>query len=141
MESMQHQLQEVEKRRNDLMPEHQKVQKMAQNDTKHPRQEKTYRKKAGRQENKCGKSEKKLTQLSDKVDKNTMSDAETEAELQDCRLEKKEEVAMHRKRWNAVWKRWWNRFSLWEREQGMFSLKTDPSIFHLNCLVTVFFGP
>ena len=30
MESMQHQLQEVEKRRNDLMPEHQKVQKMAQ---------------------------------------------------------------------------------------------------------------
>ena len=31
MESMQHQLQEVEKRRNDLMPEHQKVQKRTQN--------------------------------------------------------------------------------------------------------------
>ena len=30
MESMQHQLQEVEKRRNDLMPEHQRVQKRSQ---------------------------------------------------------------------------------------------------------------
>ena len=35
--------------------------------------------------------------------------------FRDCRLEKKEEVAVHRKRLNAVWRRWWNRFSLWER--------------------------
>ena len=56
MESMQHQLQEVEKRRNDLMPEHKNLQKMAQKI-----QRKNYRKKAWRQEKKCGKSEKKLS--------------------------------------------------------------------------------
>ena len=84
MESMQHQLQEVEKRRNDLMPEHQKVQKLAQRIQSIQDKRKIYRKKAWRQEKKCGKSEKEecFTQLSDKVDKNTMADAETEAELQ-----------------------------------------------------------
>ena len=35
--------------------------------------------------------------------------------FKDCRLEKKEEVVMHHKRLIAVWRRWWNRFSPWER--------------------------
>ena len=39
MESVQHQLQEVEKRRHDLMPEHQKFQKRSQKIQKYPGQE------------------------------------------------------------------------------------------------------
>ena len=58
--------------------------------------------------------------------------------FRDCRLEKKEEVAMHRKRWNAFWKRWWNRLSLWERVQGMCTLK---SVFFEMFSCCVFFGP
>ena len=52
MESMQHQLQEVEKRRIDLMPEHQKVQKMAQKIQSNQDKRKIYRKKAWREEKK-----------------------------------------------------------------------------------------
>ena len=102
-ESTQHQLQEVEKRRNDLMPEHQKVQKEVTKGTKHPRQEKTFRKKAWRQEKKCGKSKKKLIgKKSDSVCCGTKS-TKTQWQMRrwrqsfkDCKLEKKEEVAMHR---------------------------------------------
>ena len=90
MESMQHHLQEVEKRRNDLIPEHQKGAKDGTKETKYPRQErKIYRKEslAARAEMRKIREEiewkeERFTQLSDKVDKNTMADAETEAELQ-----------------------------------------------------------
>ena len=88
--SLQHQLQEVEKKRNDLMPEHQRVQKRSRKMQSNQDKRKICRKRAWRQEKKCGKSEKKLcvwkeerfTLLSDNVDKNTMADAEMEAELQ-----------------------------------------------------------
>ena len=60
MESMQHQLQEVERRRNDLMPEHQKVQKRSQKMQSIQDERKIDRKKAWRQVKKYGKSEKKL---------------------------------------------------------------------------------
>ena len=88
MESMQHQLQEVEKRRNDPMLEHQKVQREVTKDTKHPRQEKTVQKESLAAREVMWKiregiewKEERLTLLSDKVDKNTTA-AEMEAELQ-----------------------------------------------------------
>ena len=59
MESMQHQLQEVEKRRNDLMHEHQ-VQKRSQKIQSIQDKRNIFRKKAWRQEKKCEKSEKIL---------------------------------------------------------------------------------
>ena len=87
-ESLQHQLQEVERKRYDLMPEHQRVQKRSQK-IQSIQDEKICRKRAWRQEKKCGKSEKKLIgKKSDSVccrmksTKNTMADAEMEAELQ-----------------------------------------------------------
>ena len=60
MESLQHQLQEVEKRRNDLMLEHQRVQKRSQKIQSTQDKRKTCRKRAWRQEKKCGKSKKEL---------------------------------------------------------------------------------
>ena len=74
MESLQHQLQEVEKKRKDLMPERQKAQKKSQ-------------KVQSIQDKRSGRKSAPL--LSDKVDKNTMADAETEAELQGSQARKK----------------------------------------------------
>ena len=50
--------------------------------------------------------EKRFTLLSDKVDKNTMADAEMEAELEglQCKLEKKGEAAMLRRQEIAAWR-------------------------------------
>ena len=89
MESMQHQLQEEEKRKNDLMLEQQKVQRRSPKYTKHSGQEKTLLKEslAAREEmpklrEEIEWKEERFTLLSDSVDKNTMADAEMEAELQ-----------------------------------------------------------
>ena len=48
----------------------------------------------------------------------------------DCRLEKKEEVVMHRKRLIAVWRRWWNRF---------FAMGTDQARSEFDVLCQMFF--
>ena len=76
-----------QKRRNDLMSEHQKVQKRSKKIQSI--QEKNYRKKslAARKEMRKLREEiewkeERFTLLSDKVDKNTMADAEMEAKLQ-----------------------------------------------------------
>ena len=69
-------------------------------------------------------NEERFRQLSDKVDKNKMDDAEMAAELQGCRQEKEEEAAMLRKRWIVVWRQWWISFSLWERtRRGLSSMR------------------
>ena len=115
MESMQHQLQEVEKGRT-ISPE---GAKEVTKDTKHPRLEKNIQKKAWRQEKKCGKSETKLCVRKSASHCWRSKSAKTQWHMRkwkqnfrECRLEKKEEVAMHRTRLNAVWRRWWNKFSL-----------------------------
>ena len=87
--SLQHQLQEVEKRRNDLMPEHQKVQKRTPNiqsvqDKRRNLQEESL---AAKEEirnisEEIEWKEERFTQLADKVDQNRMADAEMEAGLQ-----------------------------------------------------------
>ena len=71
------------------MPEHQRVQKRSQKIRSIQDKRKICRKRAWRQEKKCGKSEKKLSGRRSashycwtKVDKNRMADAEVEAELQ-----------------------------------------------------------
>ena len=125
MESMQHQLQEAEKRRNDLMPEHQKLQKRSKKVQSIQDKRKIYRKKAWRQEKKCEKSEKKLSGRKSASHGSRTKSTKTHCQLRkrkqnfrDCKLERNEEVAMHRKRWNAVWKRLWNIFSLWDWGKG-----------------------
>ena len=87
--NLQQQLQEVEQRRHDLMPEHQKVQKRQQKtqsiqDKRRNMQEESA---AGQQEmqsirEEIDRKEERFRQLSDKVDKNKMVDAEMAAELQ-----------------------------------------------------------
>ena len=87
-ESLQHQLQDVEKRRNDLMREHQKVQKKTQKiqslqDKRRNLQKESF---AGKKEmrkirEEIDWKEGRFRLLSDKVDKNRMADAEMEAEL------------------------------------------------------------
>ena len=43
--------------------------------------------------------------------------------FKDCKLEKKEEKVTHCKQLIAAWRRWWNRFSPWERiRQGLRSM-------------------
>ena len=87
MESMQHQLQEEEKRRNDLMPEYQKVQKRSQKIQSIPDKKKLQKESlAAREETLKPREEiewkeERFTQLADKVDKNRMADAEMETEL------------------------------------------------------------
>ena len=87
--NLQQQLQEVEQRRHDLMPEHQKVQKRQQKtqsiqDKRRNMQEESA---AGQKEmqsvrEEIDRKEERFRQLSDKVDKNKMVDAEMAAELQ-----------------------------------------------------------
>ena len=115
---LQQQLQEVEQRRHDLMPEHQIT-----NDTKHPGLKKELcRKKvpAAQQEMRkiredIDRNEERFRQLSDKVDKNKMADAERQQNFRDCRQEEKEEAVMHPKQVTTAWRRCCNRLSPWER--------------------------
>ena len=88
MESLQHQLQEVDKRRNDLVPEHQKVQKRSQKiqsiqDNRKFSQTKLggKRRNAENQRSNCVEG-RALHTAGGQVDKNTMEDAEMEAELE-----------------------------------------------------------
>ena len=83
MESLQFQLQEVEKRRNDLMPEHQRVQKRSQKIQSIQDKRTICIKRAWRRKIKeeIDWKEERF-RLSDKVDKNRMTDAEMETELQ-----------------------------------------------------------
>ena len=60
-EPLQHQLQEVEKRMNDLMPEHQKVQNRRQKYRVSRTKREICRKRAWQQKKKCGNPEKKLS--------------------------------------------------------------------------------
>ena len=76
-ESVQHQLHDVEKRRDDLMPEHQKVQKRDAKDTKPPGQkEKSAERELGRKRRmrklreELDWKEERFRLLSDKVDEN-----------------------------------------------------------------------
>ena len=87
------------------MPEHQRVQKIAQkiqniqDKRRDLQKESTATKEEMRKiREEIDRKEERFRLLSDKVDKNRMTDAEMEAEVQrDCRQEKKEEVAMHHK--------------------------------------------
>ena len=88
-ESLQHQLQEVEKRRHDLMPEHQRVQKKSQKTQSIQDKRKICRKTAWRQEKKFGKSKNNLIGKKNdslccrtKVIKTGWQDADMVAELQ-----------------------------------------------------------
>ena len=90
-ESLQHQLQEVEKwkRRHDLTPEHQKAQKKSQNiQSIQDNRRNMQKENAAAQEEmrriseKIDRNEECFRQLSNKVDKNKMADAEMAAELQ-----------------------------------------------------------
>ena len=127
-ESLQHQLQEVENRRNDLMPEFQKAQKRTQKIQSLQDKRRNLQKESwAANKKKCGKSEKKLSgRKSASLSWRTKS-TKTEWQMwrwmrssKGCRLEKKQEAVTHRKRLIAVWRRWWNRFSLWERiKQGL----------------------
>ena len=88
-ESLQHQLQEVEKRRNDLMPEHQKTQKRTQKihslqDTRRNLQKESLPAEVEMRKlrEEIDWKEERFRPLTDKVDKNRMADAEMDAELQ-----------------------------------------------------------
>ena len=59
-ESPQHQLQDVEKSRNDLMPEHQKAQKRTQKIHSLQDKKEFCKRKVWQQKRKCGKSERKV---------------------------------------------------------------------------------
>ena len=109
---LQQQLQEVEQRRLDFMPEHQKVQKRSQrihniqDKRRNMQKESTAAQKEMRKiREDIDRNEERFRQLPDKVDKNKV--AEMAAELQGCRQEKKEETVMLRKSWNFAWRRWW----------------------------------
>ena len=87
-ESLQHQLQEVEKRRHDLMPENQKVQKRQKIQSLQDRRRNLQKDSIAAeeemrklQEDTRQKEERHLF-LSNKIDKNEMQDAEMVAELQ-----------------------------------------------------------
>ena len=89
MESLQHQLQDVERRRHDLMPEHQKVQKRSPKIQSIKDKRKICRKKMLQRKKRCGShvmmsSRKRSVSCfwSDKVEKNKMADADMAAELQ-----------------------------------------------------------
>ena len=72
-ESLQHQLQEVEKRRNDLMPEHQKAQKRTQKIQSLQDKRRNLQK-----ESLAAWKEGRFRLLSDKVGTNRMADAEAQ---------------------------------------------------------------
>ena len=104
------------------MSEHQKVQKWTQ---KPPGQKKTFaERKLG---SKRGKCKKKKTERKSIGKKGAFVCCRTKSlntgwqmrkwkqNFRDCKLENKEEVAMHRKRLISGWRRWWNRSSPWER--------------------------
>ena len=123
-ESLQHQLQEVEKRRNDLMPERQKVQKRTQN-IQSLQDKRRNLQKVRQQKRRCGKSERKLIGkrsafvcFRTKSIKTEWQTRRWKQSFMDCRLEKKEEVAMHRKRLIAAWRRCWSRFLRWGADQA-----------------------
>ena len=92
--------------------EHQKVQKRSQKiqsiqDKRRKMQKETAAAQGEmremREENDC--NEERFRQLSDKVDKNKMVDAEMAAELQSLQAGKKEEAVMLRRQVIAVWRR------------------------------------
>ena len=98
-ESMQHQLQEVEKRRYDFIPEHWKVQKRHQKIQSIQDKRKNLQK-----ENAAAQEEMKTLAMSSDFGFSRKKSIRTEWRMQkwqenfrDCRQEKKEEAAMHRK--------------------------------------------
>ena len=114
---LQQQLQEVEQRRHDLMPEHQITQ-----NTKHTGKKRNLQKESAAAQQEMRKiredidrNEERFRQLSDKVDKNKMADAERQRNSRDCRQEEKEEAVMHPKQVTTAWRRCCNRLSPWER--------------------------
>ena len=87
--NLQQQLQEVEQRRHDLMPEHQKVQKRSQKIQSIQYKRRNLQKDSTATKDEMRKLQEELMQkkerifsLSNKVDKNKMADAEMAAELQ-----------------------------------------------------------
>ena len=88
-ESLQHQLQEVEKGRHDLMPEHQKAQKESQRiQSIQDKRRNMQKENAAAQEEmrkmseENDRNEERFLQLSNKVDKNKMADAGLATDLQ-----------------------------------------------------------
>ena len=130
-ESLQNWLQDVEKRRKDLMPEHQKVRKRSQKIQSTWTEEEICRKKVRQQKRKCGNSERKLIGKKSAIVSSWTESIKTEWQkrkwkhnFRDRKLEKKEKVATHRKRLIVAWKRWWSRFSRWEQiKRGLSSMR------------------
>ena len=125
VESLQNQLQGVEKKRNDLMLKHQRAQKWSQMIQSVQDKRKICRKRAWRQEKKCGKSKKRLIgKKSDSVCCRTKSIKtgwqmrRWRQSFRDCKLEKKEEVAMHRRQVMAAWMHCGSNLSLSRRGEG-----------------------
>ena len=102
-ESLQHQLQDVEKRRHDLMPEHQKAQKKSRMIQSIQDQRKIYRKKMLQRKKRCGSyetmsSRKRSVFLCRTKSRRTRWQMQKWQEnFRGCRQEKKEEAAMLRR--------------------------------------------
>ena len=107
-------------KKNDLMPEHQKVQKRTQKIQSLKDKRKNLQKERLAAKRRSGR--RRSVTFSYRTKSISISRNGGRA-FRDCRLEKKEEVVMHRKRLVAVWRRWWNRFSPWERiRRGLSSM-------------------
>ena len=122
---LQQQLQEVEQRRHDLMPEHQKAQKRSQKIQSTQDKRRNLKKDSTAAEEEMRKLQEELKQkeerilfLPNKVDKNKMADAEMAAELQRLQAEEERRTAMLRKQVIAAWRPSGNRLSPWKRTES-----------------------
>ena len=109
------------KRRHDLMPEHRKVHKRLQ-DTQNIQDKRRNLQKVRQRKRKCRKSERKLHGKKSALICCRTKSIRTEWQMRkwkqnfrDCKPEKKEEVAMHRKSLIVAWRRCRSRCSRWER--------------------------
>ena len=130
VESLPHQLQQVERKRNDLMLEHQRVQKRSQKIYSIQDQRKYVERDLGGKR----KNVENLTRnwvegralhtaVGQSRQKTQWQMRKWKQNFRDCMLEKKEEVVMHRRQEIAAWRRWWNRFSPWKRtRRGLSSM-------------------
>ena len=141
MESMQHQLQEVVKRRNDLMPERQSKRwheryKVSKTRDKLQKESLAAREEMRKIREEIEWKEERCTQLSDKVDKNKMADAETEAELQGLQAGEERGGSNASQAVECCLETMVEQIFALGTGQGMVSLK---NAYFLKCLVAVFF--
>ena len=117
--NLQQQLQEMEQRRRNLMPEHQKVQKISQKYKAFRTKEEMCKKKVLQHKRRCGGSERKLVAMRSDFGSCRTKSIRTQWLMQKwqqnsrgCRQEKKKKAATLPKQWIVVRRRWWNNSSL-----------------------------